>query len=96
MPQTFTGTLRGKTITLDTMASFGSSPAGATAQRVKVTVEPVGRSAEEAIPASLHKLVSQGKARQGERNRPGLYPTFEPALTEGTALELLDEERGER
>lgn len=95
MPQTLIGTLRGKTITLDTMASFGSGSAGAAVQRVKVTLEPLGRS-KEAVPAGLRELVRRGKARQGEHNHPDLYPTFEPALEEGTARDLLDEERGER
>jgi antitoxin (DNA-binding transcriptional repressor) of toxin-antitoxin stability system len=56
---------------------------------------PGPRTSDSEYPA-LVELARGGKARLGAENRPELYPALEPALTEGTALDLLDEERGER
>jgi hypothetical protein len=44
----------------------------------------------------LVELARRGKARLGAANRPDLYPSLDPALAEGEAARLLDEERGER
>ena len=46
--------------------------------------------------AALIEALRQGRARLGSANRPGLYPSLEPALPPGTGLRLLDAERGER
>jgi hypothetical protein len=44
----------------------------------------------------LVELARRGKARLGAANRADLYPALAPALPEGEAARLLDEERGER
>ena len=45
---------------------------------------------------ALLEAVRQGRARLGVGNRPELYPVLGPAMPEGAAARLLDEERGGR
>jgi len=45
---------------------------------------------------ALLEAVRQGRARLGVGNRPELYPALSPAMPEGAAARLLDEERGGR
>lgn len=51
--------------------------------------------ADRPYPA-LAEAARQGRARIGLPNRADLYAALGPALPEGTAAKLLDEERGER
>jgi antitoxin (DNA-binding transcriptional repressor) of toxin-antitoxin stability system len=46
------------------------------------------------LPPGLVEMARQGRARLGAPNKPGLNPVFPPLLPPGTALRLLDEERG--
>ena len=91
MAHTLTGTLQGKTITLDSSPPQADE---AVPQRVQVELAPL--DAEADIPPELLELVRCGKARKGARNNPDSYPRLSPILKQGTAQELLDEERGDR
>jgi len=64
--------------------------------RVVAEVRPPAREWLEGLPPELQELVRCGRARCGRPNDPALYPQFEPALSEGTAQELLDDERRDR
>lgn len=44
----------------------------------------------------LARLIREGRISRASENRPENYPRLEPLLREGRALELLDQERGER
>jgi antitoxin (DNA-binding transcriptional repressor) of toxin-antitoxin stability system len=55
-----------------------------------------GPGASDTRYPALVELARQGAARLGAANRPDLYPALEPGLTEGSAAELLDQERGDR
>ncbi|MGD2154977.1 MAG: type II toxin-antitoxin system prevent-host-death family antitoxin, partial [Gemmatimonadales bacterium] len=57
--------------------------------------QPGPRASDTRYPG-LVELARQGGVRLGPANRPDLYPALEPGLTEGSAAELLDQERGER
>jgi hypothetical protein len=59
-------------------------------------LRPPGRSLALTPYPALEELARAGKARLGAGNRSDLYPTLEPALGEGEAGMLLDQERGER
>lgn len=54
-----------------------------------------GAAAAEPYPG-LARLVRQGRVRPGGGNAPELYPVLPAIAPEGTAVRLLDEERGER
>ncbi len=43
----------------------------------------------------LGLCLARGEARTGGPNRPDLYPVLPPLVPQGTALELLDEGRGQ-
>ena len=51
---------------------------------------------EEAEFPILERMVREGRATRGERNRPELYPPQEPRITREELERLLDEERSDR
>lgn len=51
--------------------------------------------AEDDLPPGLREMARLGLATPGKPGRPE-YPEFDPIGPPGTALRLLDEERGER
>jgi antitoxin (DNA-binding transcriptional repressor) of toxin-antitoxin stability system len=51
---------------------------------------------DEDAPLGLRELVRRGTARELVRNDPSRYRTYERALPEATAQELLDWDRGDR
>lgn len=57
--------------------------------------KPGPRASDTRYPA-LVELARQGGVRLGSANRPDLYAALEPGLAEGSAVDLLDQERGER
>lgn len=67
--------------------------------RGKVVAElvPPGEGGPRAdLPPGLAEMARQGRVRVGLPNEPGLYESQPRLLPEGRALELLDEDRGER
>lgn len=50
----------------------------------------------EDAPLGLRELVRRGTARELVRNDPSRYRTYERVLSEATAQELLDWDRGDR
>ena len=57
---------------------------------------PIARRDEGPFPG-LQELIRRGEARRpAEPNRPDLYPRLDRALTNVTAAELLEQERGDR
>ena len=57
---------------------------------------PYGTRPRRDVPPGLARLAERGLLRLGAPNDPALYPLPAEAVAEGTAGELLDEERGER
>ncbi len=51
---------------------------------------------DEQAPHGLRELVRRGTAREIVRNDPSRYRTYEPALADTTARELLDWDRDDR
>jgi len=58
--------------------------------------QPRTGSVDPAIPPGLRELARRGLVKLGDRNHPGLYPLLPRVAPDGTALRLLDEERGDR
>jgi antitoxin (DNA-binding transcriptional repressor) of toxin-antitoxin stability system len=64
---------------------------------VVAELRPPGAPRPEEPYPGLQELIRRGEARRPlGPNNPDLYPRFERALTNITAAELLDQERGER
>jgi antitoxin (DNA-binding transcriptional repressor) of toxin-antitoxin stability system len=64
--------------------------------RVIAELRPPGAGAEPAgVPPGLLELLRQGRARLGLPNDPAAYPPSSLRLPDGTAQELIDEDRGE-
>jgi antitoxin (DNA-binding transcriptional repressor) of toxin-antitoxin stability system len=64
---------------------------GAVVAELRPPLEP---TADETRPPGLIELICQGRARAGAPNRAELYPARPARFPDGTALALLDEDRG--
>lgn len=58
--------------------------------------QPRETTAEVERHPGLARWIREERISRATENRPEIYPSLEPLLREGRALELLDQERGER
>jgi antitoxin (DNA-binding transcriptional repressor) of toxin-antitoxin stability system len=65
--------------------------------RVIAELRPPGAAAAPpGVPPGLLELARQGRVRLGLPNHPAAYPPSPLRLPDGTAQQLIDEDRGER
>ena len=63
---------------------------------VVAEIRPPGSSGSESLSPGLRELVRRGVVRVGAPNDPALYKRRGPRARDGSALRLLDADRGER
>ncbi|MCB1033665.1 MAG: type II toxin-antitoxin system prevent-host-death family antitoxin [Acidobacteria bacterium] len=63
---------------------------------IVAALTPYGRATSHAVHPGIARMVQLGMARGGQPNDPSLYRPSRIGLSQGSVLELLDEERGER
>lgn len=57
---------------------------------------PPGRKPTSVEHPGIQRMIEEGRATLGKPNEPGLYTPQERLMPDGSALALLDEDRGSR